>query len=92
MSDPLADAEPDVRFGPVDIALAEARSAGPEGLATYASFLLHLSPDEVEELDRRILAVLDEYIDSDGTRLDRPAHRGLVVLHRVPDASAGGAS
>jgi hypothetical protein len=83
LSDPLAGAEPDVRFGPVDLALSEARQAGPDALATYAAFTLHLSQDDVAELDRRILEVLDEYIESDRTRLDRPTHRGLVVLHRV---------
>ncbi|HJR91490.1 MAG TPA: transcriptional regulator [Acidimicrobiia bacterium] len=83
LDDPLAGAEPDVRFGPVEIAMAEARQAGPDALAAYATFMLHLSPEEVAELDRRILAVLDEYIESDQTRLDQPAHLGLVVLHRV---------
>ena len=47
--------------------------------------MLHLSPTAVEELDRRILAVLDQYIETDDQRLDQPAHNGLFILHQLPD-------
>ena len=47
--------------------------------------MLHLSPTELAELDRRILAVLDEYIDSDDQRLDRPALGGIFLVHRLAD-------
>ena len=83
LDDPLAGAAPDVRFGPVEIAMADVRQAGPDALVTYATFMLHLSADDVAELDLRLLGVLDEYIESDQTRLDQPAHLGLVVIHRV---------
>ena len=83
LSNPLGGAEPDVAFAPVRNALTEALAAGPEHLATHASFLLHLTQDEVEELDRRLLDVIDEYVATDHERLDRPAHRGIVVLHRT---------
>jgi len=89
LDDPLAGAEPDVRFAPVESALADVLTGGPDAVATYATFLLHLSPDEVTELDRRVLAVLDEYIASDGERLDRPVHRGVFVVHRLADPSSG---
>lgn len=88
--DPLSDAEPDVRFAPVASALADIREAGPDGLATFATFMLHLSEQDVAELDRRILAVLDEYIESDGERLDRPVHRGAFVVHRVVEGGVDG--
>ena len=48
------------------------------------SFLLHLTQAEVEELDARLLDVIDEYVASDRARLDRPLHRGVFVVHRVP--------
>lgn len=85
LSRPLAGAEPDERIAPVEAFAEELREAGPESIQTTARFLLHLSPEEVEELVRRILAVLDEYIETDDQRLDRPAHGGIVVLHRLAD-------
>jgi predicted ArsR family transcriptional regulator len=87
LDDPLSGAEPDVRFGPVTMAMDEAREAGGEGVATYATFLLHLSKKDVEELDRRLLEVIDEYIESDHTRTRRPVHRGFFVVHRVPPSA-----
>jgi hypothetical protein len=41
----------------------------------------------VRELDRRLLAVLDEYIQTDHRRLDQPALGGIVVLHQLADAA-----
>jgi hypothetical protein len=61
----------------------ELREAGPESIATGARFVLHLSPEEVTALESRLLAVLDEYVESDHERLDRPAHNGLLMLHRL---------
>lgn len=84
LDDPLRDAEPGARFGPVAAALDDALAAGPDAVTTSAAFYLHLSDDDVAELDRRILAVLDEYVASDADRHDRPLHRGLFVLHRPP--------
>jgi DNA-binding Lrp family transcriptional regulator len=83
LSNPLGTAEPDVAFAPLRTALVEALEAGAERVATHASFLLHLTQEEVEELDRRLLDVIDEYVASDHERLDHPAHRGIVVLHRA---------
>lgn len=85
LDDPLRDAEPDVRFGPIQAFQDELREAGPESVQTFARFMLHLSPEDVVELDRRILAVLDEYIETDDQRLDLPAHNGIVILHRLAD-------
>ena len=63
---------------------AELGEAGPGSVRTYARFMLHLSDEEVQELDRRLLAVLDEYIQTDHQRLDRPAF-AHVVLHQPAD-------
>lgn len=84
LDDPLRDAAPGARFGPVAAALDDALAAGPDAVSTSAAFYLHLSDDDVAELDRRILAVLDEYVATDADRQDRPLHRGLFVLHRPP--------
>jgi hypothetical protein len=86
LDDPLAEAGPELRFGPVDIAMEDARAAGPDAISTFATFMLHLSQDEVEELDRRVLAVLDEYIETDPDRLDRPVQLGFFVVHRSASA------
>lgn len=82
LDDPLAGAAPDVRFAPIEAAMADTRAAGPDALATYATFTLHLSDEDVAELDRRILAVIDEYVASESDRAGRPLHRGLFVVHR----------
>jgi DNA-binding transcriptional ArsR family regulator len=64
---------------------AELREAGPGSVRTSARFMLHLSEEEMRELDRRILEVLDEYILTDHQRLDRPALGGIVVIHQLAD-------
>lgn len=83
LSDPLAAAGPQLRFAPVELFTEELRQAGADSVATFATFTLHLSAEDVEELDRRILAVIDEYVESEPERLDRPIHSGMVVLHRA---------
>lgn len=80
---PLSEADAETRFAPIEIFQEEIRAAGPESVAVHEKFLLHLSPDEIEELDRRILAVLDEYVATDHERRDRPAVGGIFVLHRM---------
>jgi len=85
LDDPLGGAEPDVRFAPIQAFQAELREAGPESVQLFERFMLHLSAEDIEELDRRILAVLDEYVETDDQRLDRPANGGIFVLHRLAD-------
>jgi hypothetical protein len=41
-----------------------------------------LIEDRRTELDRRILAVLDEYIETDDQRRDQPPYGGIFMLHR----------
>lgn len=69
-------------LAPVEAFQQELAEAGPTSIATYARFALHLSPEDVAELDRRIVAVLDEYIATDHERSHLPAHGGLFLLHR----------
>lgn len=80
---PLNDFEPDARFAPIQAFQDELREAGPGSVQLSERFMLHLSPEDVAELDRRILAILDEYVETDEQRLDQPALGGIVVLHRL---------
>jgi DNA-binding transcriptional ArsR family regulator len=82
---PLHDEPADVRFAPVEAFQAELRDAGPESVATYERFALHLSAEDVAELDRRVIAILDEYVATDDQRLDRPVHGGMFLLHRLAE-------
>ena len=80
---PLNSEPADVRYASVEAFQAELEEAGPASVATYERFSLHLSPEDVEELDRRILAVLDEYVATDDERRGRPVHGGMFILHRL---------
>jgi DNA-binding transcriptional ArsR family regulator len=75
----------EVALAPLEAFDAELREAGPAAVATFERFTLHLSPDDVAELDRRILAVLDEYVETDSLRADQPTHGGVFVLHLLAD-------
>jgi hypothetical protein len=70
---------------PIEAFQEELREAGPGSVQTYARFMLHLAPEDVVELDRRICVVLDTYVETEHTRLDRPALGGLFVLHRLAE-------
>ncbi|GAB3119342.1 winged helix-turn-helix domain-containing protein [Streptomyces calidiresistens] len=70
---------------PLDAFAAELREAGPGSLRGFTRFALHLSPEDVAELDRRILAVLDEYVETDDQRREHPLHGGIIALHRLAD-------
>jgi DNA-binding transcriptional ArsR family regulator len=85
LSDALDVADLDSPFGPVEAFQQELAEAGPASIATYARFSLHLSPDDVAELDRRIVAVLDEYVETEDQRSHLPVHGGLFLLHRSAD-------
>lgn len=90
LDDPLAGTAPDVRFGPVELAMEELRASAPGDRATFATFTLHLTPEDVTELDRRLLEVIDEYVATDAERRDRPVHRGFFAVHRVATGSPPG--
>jgi hypothetical protein len=81
--EPYDDRSDELSLAPIEAFQAELREAGPGSVRSFARFMLHLSEEEVRELDRRLLAVLDEYIQTDHQRLDRPALGGIVVLHHL---------
>lgn len=70
---------------PVEAFQQELAEAGPSSIATYARFSLHLSPEDVAELDRRIVAVIDSFVETDDERRHLPAHGGIFLLHRSPE-------
>jgi len=75
----------DLALAPLEAFGAELREAGPDAVAAFERFTLHLSHDDLAELDRRILAVLDEFVETDAERSGQPAHGGIFVLHRLAD-------
>lgn len=83
LDNPLGSEPPDVQMSPIIAFQEELAEAGPESVATSSRFTLHLSPDDITELDRRILAVLDQYVETDEQRRDQPAYGGIVVVHRL---------
>jgi DNA-binding transcriptional ArsR family regulator len=85
--EPYDDRTDEGSLATIEAFQAELREAGPGSVRTFARFMLHLSEEDVHELDRRLLAVLDEYIQTDHRRLDRPALGGIVVLHQLADAA-----
>lgn len=82
---PLEDSGPIASMAPLQAFQEELRESGPESVRAYARFALHLSPEDVVELDRRISAVLDEYVATDDQRRDQPLHGGIVVVHRLKE-------
>lgn len=81
----LGDAEHDAGLAPIEAFCEELRAAGPGSLRGFARFVLHLSAEDLATLDRRILAILDEYVETDDQRLEHPAHGGVIVLHRLAE-------
>lgn len=85
LDDPLGGADPAVQLSPLEASQQELAEAGPESVAFSTRITLHLSQAEAEELDRKLLAVLDPYVETDHERLDRPALGGMIVFHRLAD-------
>lgn len=79
------ETEPEEAFAAIDAFHEELREAGPEAMRKMSRFALHLSDEQVEELGRRVLAILDEYVATDDTRRGEPVHGGIFVLHRLAD-------
>jgi hypothetical protein len=85
LDDPLADEYSDGKLAPLEAFQAELRQAGPSSIQTFARFSLHLSPEDVAELDRRILAIIDENLQTEDERRHLPAHGGMLVVHRLAE-------
>ncbi|MFY7070486.1 ArsR/SmtB family transcription factor [Nocardiopsis changdeensis] len=88
LDSPLQDAGPAAAHAPVQAFRRELDEAGPGAVRTFSRFTLHLSDEDIAELDRRIVAVLDEFVATDGERRDSPRYSGMFLLHRP--AGAGG--
>jgi hypothetical protein len=83
LSNSIAPAGTDSSLAPIEAFQDELREAGPSSVQTFARFALHLSDDDVAELDRRICAVIDEYVVTEDQRQDQPLHGGIMVIHRL---------
>lgn len=79
----LTGAEPDRPHPSIEAFQEELRESGPDSIQTVTRFALHLSPEDAAELDRRICAVLDEYVVSEDQRRDQPVYGGIVIVHRL---------
>jgi DNA-binding transcriptional ArsR family regulator len=82
----LSNPQPEHPLAPIEAFQDELREAGPDSMRTHARFALHLSPDDIAELDRRICAVIDDYTRTDDQRRDQPLHGGIFVLHRLAES------
>ena len=90
----LQDAGPEGPLAPLAELREELTGAGPDALANLSRFVLHLSPQDAEDLISRVYAVLNEYMDTDQQRSDQPSYGGLFVLHKragqIADQSEAG--
>ncbi|MGW5878006.1 helix-turn-helix domain-containing protein [Nocardiopsis terrae] len=89
LDDPLGGLPDEQRTSPVTAFTQEIDEAGPAAVRSFSRFALHLSDEDLAELDRRILAVLDEYVATEDQRLDRPVYGGAFVLHRPSGEEPG---
>jgi DNA-binding transcriptional ArsR family regulator len=75
----------DAAFAPVEAFQDELRAAGPESVRIFLRFAAHLSAQDVADLERSIMELMDGYLTTDDQRRDQPAYGGLIVLHRLAD-------
>lgn len=89
LDSPLQEAGPAAAHAPVQAFQRELDEAGPGSVRTFTRFTLHLSDEDIAELDRRIVAVLDEFVATDDRRLEHPRYGGMFLLHRPPGPDGG---
>jgi len=70
-------------LAPVLAMQQELQAAGPDAIEKMSRFVLHLKPEQLEELALRVVEVLDDYAASDGERMDQPVYGGMFLLHRL---------
>jgi DNA-binding transcriptional ArsR family regulator len=87
LDNPLAEVTEEPGVTLFELFRGDLADAGPDALQWVDRFVLHLSDEDVQELERRILAVLDEYVATDDERRHHPTYGGIVVLHRSADGS-----
>ncbi|WP_436889412.1 ArsR/SmtB family transcription factor [Nocardiopsis dassonvillei] len=90
LESPLQEAAPPAVHAPVQAFRRELDEAGPGSVRTFSRFALHLSDEDLAELDRRIVAVLDEFVATDDRRRDHPRYSGMFMLHRPAGARPDG--
>ncbi len=83
--DDAPDAGAAAAFAPVAAFQEELRAAGPESVRIFLRYAVHLKAEDISELERDIMVLLDRYMTTDDKRLDEPAYGGLVVLHLLSD-------
>lgn len=88
LDDPLKDADDDARLTPLRMFWDQLVSRPDLYVAPLATFLLHLTPDDVLELDRQLLDVVDRWVHTDADRRRDPLavpHRGAIAAVRLAD-------
>jgi len=85
LSSPVRPADNDTSVASIEAFQDELREAGPDSVKTFTRFALHLSADDIAELDRRLCAVIDEYVDTEDERQHLPVHGGIVVIHQLAE-------
>lgn len=85
MDTALTGTIPGGALAPIEAFQEELAEAGPASIDKMSRFVLRLSPEDAEDLGGRILAILDEYVESDDARDGRPAYGGIFVLHRLAE-------
>lgn len=88
LDDPLKDADDDARLAPIRLFWDQLVSEPDLYVAPLATFLLHLTPDDVLELDRQLLDVIDRWVHTDADRRTDPLavpHRGAIAAVRLSD-------
>jgi DNA-binding transcriptional ArsR family regulator len=71
-------------LAPLDAMREELEAAGPESVRTFVRFAVRLSEKDAAEFDRRIMAVVDEFMTTGDASSDQPPYGGFVLLHRMP--------
>ncbi|MGW4058280.1 ArsR/SmtB family transcription factor [Amycolatopsis sp. NPDC004747] len=77
--------EADAAFAPIEAVQEELRAAGPDSVRTFLRFAVHLSAEDAAELERGIVALVEQYVSTDTERSAEPAYGGMIVLHRLAE-------
>ncbi|MGW3966002.1 ArsR/SmtB family transcription factor [Amycolatopsis sp. NPDC005003] len=77
--------EADAAFAPIEAVQDELRAAGPGSVRTFLRFAVHLSAEDAAELERGILALVEQYVATDAGRTAEPAYGGMIVVHRLAE-------
>ncbi|MFE1166625.1 helix-turn-helix domain-containing protein [Nocardiopsis sp. NPDC058789] len=85
LDDPLRGTPTEEHSSPLAAFTTELDEADPDSVQLVGRFALHLNEEEVAEFNRRLLAVIDEYVTTDHQRRDRPLRGGALILHDIPE-------